>query len=47
MNAADEALRLELNETAERNLMQGECGHVSTLDDRYRVECDPLSSGRE
>ena len=44
MSAADAALRLDLNLSAERGLIQDHCGGVATLAHRYAVECDPLSS---
>jgi hypothetical protein len=47
MSKADAALRLELNLTASRSLMQDGCRSIRTLEDRYASDCDPLSSGRE
>jgi len=41
------ALRLELSVTASGALIQDDCRSVATLENRYAVECDPLSSGRE
>jgi hypothetical protein len=47
MSNADAALRLELNLAAGRSLMQDGCRSITTLEDRYASDCDPLSSGRE
>jgi hypothetical protein len=47
MSKKDAALRLELNLAAGRSLMQDDCRGVSTLRDRYDVDCNPLSSDRE
>jgi hypothetical protein len=47
LSAADVALRLELNLAGQRSLMGNGCDGVATLQNRYRVECDPFSSGSE
>ena len=47
MDAADAALRLQLNLAAARSLMAEGCGGLATLESRYAAECDPLSGGRE
>lgn len=44
MAPADTAMRLDLNLTAFRVLIGNSCSNIATLENRYVVECDPLSS---
>lgn len=47
MSVADVTLRLELNLAADRSLIGEGCSNIATLEDRFAIECDPLSSGPE